>query len=270
MRITAIDERPFFELPYFNAAGGGRVARESLPFIMARADHLPSGVGALIAAADLQGRDIGDGVTPGPLLLGIAVVEALRRLASEGRLPGLSQSGVLLAGDLYAEPGAIKRGGNGDVLGVWSAFAEECRWVAGVAGNHDVFGESPQDLKEFKKNPKVSLLHGEHSERDGIRIAGICGVFGNPRRPFRNEEPAWKAAFDRLLAARSEVLILHEGPDIPGDDSKGSPFIRAQLLRSRDLLVICGHTHRNAPLAELGNGVQVLNVDSRVVILLAE
>ena len=33
-----------------------------------------------------------------------------------------------------------KRGGSGDVTGVWLAFADIFQWVAGVAGNHDTFG----------------------------------------------------------------------------------------------------------------------------------
>jgi len=42
------------------------------------------------------------------------------------------------------------------------------------------------------------------------------------------------------------------------------------LLRRRDCLVIRGHAHWKQPFVEFENGLQVLNVDARIVILTSD
>jgi hypothetical protein len=61
---------------------------------------------------------------------------------------------------------------------------------------------------------------------------------------------------------------MHDGPDSPSDGFRGSPLLREYLEFAGPKLVVRGHAHWKRPLAELQNGVQVLNVDARVVILL--
>ncbi|MCY1079020.1 metallophosphoesterase family protein [Archangium lansingense] len=70
-----------------------------------------------------------------------------------------------------------------------------------------------------------------------------------------------------MLRPSPEVLVLHEGPDEPSTERRGSPAIRAELEAREELLVICGHSHWDEPLAELSGGAQVLNVDGRAVLL---
>ena len=64
-----------------------------------------------------------------------------------------------------------------------------------------------------------------------------------------------------------DILILHEGPNGPDAKLIGNQSIRAELATANELLVICGHSHWKVPMTTLFPGVQVLNVDSRVVVL---
>ena len=68
----------------------------------------------------------------------------------------------------------------------------------------------------------------------------------------------------------SDILLLHEGPSIPRRGFRGSEEIAEYLegMESGPGLVVCGHCYWEEPLGEIpGKGIQVLNVDSRVVIL---
>lgn len=116
--------------------------------------NLPAGIEAVVATSDLQGRE-GPGTEPkNSRLLGQAVAEEIELLSSLRELPPLANTGVILAGDLYAREGLDRRGGSGDAREVWRGFAERCRWVSGVAGNHDLFGNTPSvpDFKAFLKS----------------------------------------------------------------------------------------------------------------------
>ena len=192
----------------------------------------------------------------------------LETLCAAALLPPLGTVGILLCGDLHAW--ADKRGGSGDVRGVWKAFARRCAFVAGVAGNHDKFGESPRDLAKFRQERAVHFLDGDCAEVAGARIAGISGVIGNPRRPFRRDEPAFVDAVARLCALRPDFLLMHDGQDVPTLNLKGNPAVRVVLEKAGPELVIRGHAHWDPPLVELAGGTQVLNVDSRVVLLTQE
>jgi hypothetical protein len=265
MRILSIESTPFSSLPYLNAAGKGRVEEVALPFVRARVDRLPDGVDAIVAAADLQGRELVKNwraYLPGGRipLLGFAVARRLEELALEGELPPLERVGVLLGGDLYTVPTLDRRGGLGDVGPVWAALAERCAWVAGVLGNHDeVDGRPPH------------LLDGDVRSFGGVRIGGVGGIIGDARKPNRKGEDRFLDAIGRVITAGADVLLMHEGPDA-GAPLIGHPAIRAtleQLARWRKPmpLVVCGHSWWPVPLAELDGGVQVLKVDARVVVL---
>ncbi len=60
---------------------------------------------------------------------------------------------------------------------------------------------------------------------------------------------------------------MHDGPDVPEFGYRGTSPIREALELLDRPLVIRGHAHWENPLAEFANGLQVLNVDARVVIL---
>ncbi len=97
-------------------------------------------------------------------------------------MPSLDRTGVLVAGDMYTVPGADKRGGTGDVRSVWYAFADRFRWVAGVAGNHDLFG-TPKQLAALTLERTAHVLDGSVVELDGLSVGGVSYVSGRRRKP---------------------------------------------------------------------------------------
>jgi hypothetical protein len=238
-----------------------------LPILSGTVDALPGELMGLLVTSDLQG------VAPLPseggalALLGQVLAEHLAGLAEAGELPPLRQIGVLLAGDMYSSPGGDQRGATGDVRRVWQAFTERFRWVAGVGGNHDLFG-TQRERERFTTLPGVHFLDGTAAELDGLRIGGVSGIIGNPKKPGRRDEETFFDMLDRALFSRPELLVLHEGPDVPRTRRPGTARIRELIeVARRDLVVICGHAHWHEPLAQLDSGCQVLNVDARAVLL---
>lgn len=266
MRITSIQPELIQEIPFLNAGRGpGSFYRDSLPVHHGFVDALPEGMSAIIVTADLQGRETfeSSGGRPirllGEVLPAVLVQEIIPNLGiGDGRI------GVLLAGDFYTVPALDKRGGSGDVREVWQAFANEFDWVAGVAGNHDLFGDTATRPRFARP---IHFLDDDTVIIEDISIAGLSGIPGNPRRPWRRTEVDFVETLELLLCDSPAMVIMHDGPDVPGGGHRGSPRIRQALEQSEPTLVIRGHAHWKEPLAELSNGTQVLNVDARVVLL---
>ena len=72
------------------------------------------------------------------------------------------------------------------------------------------------------------------------------------------------------LLPSPHIMLMHDGPDAPKHGGKGSFRIRQVLEAASATLVVRGHAHWKEPLCQLANGTQVLNVDSRAVILTRE
>jgi len=265
MKILSIDEGPFKTWPYQSASPRGRAETVWFPLLRGTVDTLPSEVSALLVLSDLQG------VAPHALhegavaLLGEVLADELAILGELGELPPPGSIGVVLAGDLYSAPLANVRGASGDVRSVWLAFAERFRWVAGVAGNHDTFG-SAREQERFRQRPGIHLLDGEVADLEGLRVGGVGGIIGNPGKTGRRSEEDFLQTLDGVLREAPELLVLHMGPDAPEAGARGSPAVREQV-GTRTPLVVCGHAHWKVPLATLSGGAQVLNVDSRAVLL---
>lgn len=258
VQIDAFDEQPIREVQYLNASSRGGTEVERLPILRATlAAPLADELDALIACSDLQG------ISPGPGgrsdLLGVHIAEILEELAVDSIIPPAARIGVLLAGDLYSVPAANKRGGYGDVSDVWVAFAERFAWVAGVAGNHD-------DISRVATlGEKCHLLDGTTAEVDGLTIGGVGGIIGNKRKPGRRSEEEQLDLIEQV--GSSDIVLLHEGPQ--GDPRQlGSLSIRQTLEKVPTAFTICGHNHWIEPLATHAGG-QILNVDTRVVVLVA-
>ena len=134
-----------------------------------------------------------------------------------------------------------------------------------MAGNHDTFGSNDNLRPKFR--PPLHFLDGDVKDIDGISIAGISGIIGNPKRPWRKYDDDYLATVESALNRHPKILLMHDGPNSPEDGYQGSPRIRQTLEQGPPTLVVRGHSHWKNPLAKLSNGTQVLCVDARVVIL---
>lgn len=269
MKIQSISTELIRDIPFLNAGkGAGSFYVDRLPVHLGVVDELPGELDAIVATADLQGRerfqDAGGGP---PRLLG----EVLPKRLAEETLPELRisplRTGVLLAGDFYTVPALDRRGGSGDVTKVWQAFGKEFAWVAGVAGNHDTFGDDLHPARHSTGN--LHYLDQRRVTLNGLRIAGLGGIIGNTRRPHRRSIDEYIDCLGELLNEPADILITHDGPDKQEDGCRGSPAIREALELMAPSLVVRGHAHWTTPLVDLAGGTQVLNVDARVVILRA-
>ena len=270
MRVIALEEAPIHQVSYRTVGAGGRVVFTSAPVVVARVDALSEGLEAVIVTSDLQGvAPVDSGEAP-PALAGVLVAEDMALLCAGGDIPPAERTGVILAGDLYARAALDRRGGRGDARPVWRAFAERFRWVVGVPGNHDGYGATVEEARAFQSEPGIHLLDGATVHLDGLDIAGLGGIVGNPRRDHRRALETFVAEADRLIATQPDLLLFHEGPQGPGPDQPGHPVLTQHLAHRADPLIVCGHNHWDAPLAELESGLQVLNVDARVVVLVCD
>jgi len=115
----------------------------------------------------------------------------------------------------------------------------------------------------------MHFLDGDAAQVGGFRIAGIGGIIGKPTRPNRRTEEDYLATLHSLLHPSPDVLLIHEGPDGSEPGQWGLSRVR-EILSASDLkLVIRGHAHWDVPFAELPSGLQILNVDARVVVMTA-
>lgn len=260
MRIISFNTTPVAALAYRNSKpGGGGTFIASLPVFTAVVDSLPAGLDAVVLTSDLQGRELS-----GSRLVGEALAPWL---VAEGIVPRPEASIALLAGDLYASPRADERGSTGDVRTVWRAFANTFAAAAGVAGNHDLFGD--QTMVAFAKSEAVHLLDGACATVRGLRVGGVSGIVGKITKPNRKDDEAFIRMLEDVLLHTPDVVVLHQGPDGPSPRDKGSASVRATLTAAETPpLVVFGHCHWDAPFHEEGRS-QLVNVDGRVVVLRA-
>jgi len=270
MKIIEFPPRSALTIRYLNAGRSvGQFYEDQLPIHVAKVDRLPEGMSALVVTADLQGRELFEEAPQGSIrLLGEALPQRLvREVFPALSINATGRVGVLLAGDFYTVPALDRRGGDGDVTRVWHAFAEQFDWVAGVPGNHDTFGPTPKSRPRFPE--RMQFLDGDAVEVEGLRIAGLGGIIGNINRPHRRNQLDYLATLEGLLKPPPDIVLMHEGPDGPARGQRGLSQAREILLASKASLVIRGHAHWDQPFVEYPCGLQILNVDARVVILTA-
>jgi hypothetical protein len=268
MQIISISHSPIHQIHYLTAASGGvGVIARYLPILSAEVDLLPNNLEAIIVTSDLQGIDPNN-----QQLLAYLLLEELENLAESGKIPSLKNTGIILAGDLYAE--VNRRGGVvGDVREIWLAFNRRFRWVAGVAGNHDSFGNTPLEIQIFQQSRNIYYLDGEIKINGELSLAGVSGIIGKKGKPFRRTEKEFLKTIRELLKRSPDVLILHEGPNYPQGNLVGQESIRRELETinlTNDLLVICGHSYWKLPMIVLANGIQVIKADGRAIVIQAK
>jgi len=261
MRILTHNPEPLQRIGYHNASSAGKPEYVRLPVTTGTISGKFAGLSALVLTADLQGRERVYNLPIGqePPLLGETVAHDLERLGASAMLPPADEVGVILAGDFWADPNSRRRGGLGDVAPVWNAFARSFRWVAGVLGNHDKLHRT-----QFANQ---DLLDGETVERDGLRIGGVGGIVGVKGKPGRKPADDFLIQLHEVMERRPDLVILHMGPDSPETGLLGNEAVRETIEEYPPTLVVCGHVHTEEPIHQLGNGTQVVNVDSRTIIM---
>lgn len=256
LRITKIESEPFHTLRYLTAGPKGKPVHVQLPFYRAEAEGLPSSIRAVVLTSDLQGREIG----PENRLLGCALADELVVLHNKGIIP--KPSLIAVCGDLYEYSDCHKRGGTGPVDEVFYALNRVCDQVVGVLGNHDELAQRDAALE-----PNISILDGTHSSMLGLRIGGLSGIIGDPKRHLRRSEDEFLKRLESLTSKSPNLLLLHQGPDDPELSRRGDPSVRLSLETGYAGLTVFGHTRWHGyPLITLGSG-QALNVDGRVIIV---
>ena len=262
LEIVTIDPTPVAVIPYFTTATASTEPSEhELPIYAGTVRGLPAPIRSLVIASDLQGVV---GNPSSSVLLGEAVAEYLE-VVYELYFPGFAsqQALALLCGDLYANP--TKRGASGNPFRVWEAFNTACAATIGIAGNHDDFGS---DLARVQSLDRAQLLTQGTVVTQGLRVAGLSGIIGRPDKNFRLGEAAYLKGVAALLQQTPQVLLTHLSPRIDAKELPGEAQLTAVLAKGPRALVLCGHSHW--PTVEpqlLANGTQVLNADSKVIIL---
>jgi Icc-related predicted phosphoesterase len=271
MRINRLESQAIAKFPFLNA---GRRANDffvdQLPVYRATVDELPDSMDAIIATADLQGLESMPEAPDRPLrLLGEVLPDLLEDVLESLGINSGNRVAALMAGDFYTYPDLRGRGGTGDVTRVWETFADHYGWVLGVAGNHDTFGSQHSHRPNWR-GPYVHMMDGDRVNLDGLKVAGLSGVIGNPRKNFRRTQDDYLESLELLLSEPTDIALMHEGPHAPDKHCRGVIEITDIVERTRPALVVRGHKHWPKPLVELECGVQILNVEATVVILVRE
>lgn len=253
------------ELPYSNAASGGGTEFGSLPLMRIETTGVvPDGLEGLLLTADQQG------VAPVPSregalgLLGEAFADWYTALAEQERVPLPSAVGALVAGDMYSDPFARKRGATGDVGPAWDAFAHAFAWTAGVAGNHDLF--TSRIARHTVRRSHVALLDGDTTQFDGLRIGGVSGIVGKKGKVNRRTPASFRAALTDVLVQDPHIVVLHEGPPGLGDGQRGQVEVEDPLRDLPPTLLVSGHVHWRTPWSQ-DDATTHINVDGRAVLL---
>lgn len=264
---------PLHQIAYRYARKGGGVAVEGdLQISTLQVSGVPAGLDGIVLAADLQGRELlpptrrnagspARNFREGRRLLGEVAAEQISELSRAGRLPSADRLGIVLAGDLWAEPGAVRRGRSGDVRPVWEAFRSCGRWVAGVRGNHDVLIESPDDAGKG-----LHVLDGNSITLDELHLGGVGGIIGNPAKQRTRTAERFVQLVQEVITEPVDVLILHNGPEGEQPTSRGSREVREALTRFPGMVVF-GHCYWPEPIEQIPGGPWLINVDSRIVVL---
>lgn len=259
LKIESVEPESSLGIPCQMASAAGGVSRLTLWLQRGRVSGLPDGLDALLITSDLQG--IGEGGR----LLGEVLADEYLLWAGEGKVPRAERVGVLLAGDLFSVPRANVRGASGDVRAVWRAFAQRYRWVAGVAGNHDTFG-TPAEESDLRRTRGLHMLDGRQVDLNGMVIGGVGGIIGKPNKLNRKIETDYRNAVQKA-GKGADILVLHEPPAGVVAGQMGRVEIRDAVESAAPRIVVCGHTRWDVPFATRPDGIQLLNVDGRAILL---
>ncbi|ANF98418.1 metallophosphoesterase family protein [Paenibacillus bovis] len=299
LEIIHIEKEPVEVLQYSTAAPGSQgVEYKQLPVYKGTLKGLPATIDAIIITSDLQGvtseglpdleketseylankhKDSPVKDTPDCLescrLLGEELAAHLELLL-QIEWPGIQKEKTLtlLCGDLYADP--LKRGASGSPISVWEAFRKTFGYTAAVSGNHDIFEDDDMEFLNISPHA-VWMLQPQLLDMANLRIAGLGGITGRPDKPNRIAIPEFLKQMARLLKKKTDIILMHQGPDDPVNHRPGDPAVRLELEKHDPILLCCGHVGWQTKddqehYARLSNGTQILNTDGKVFIFTSE
>jgi Icc-related predicted phosphoesterase len=270
VKIIEISEIAIENYPYWIVKKGGidkngnqTIQEVDLPIFLGKIAHLGENLDAIIATSDLQGIVKHDDKE---YLLGEKLPEFLS-IYLELEFPKLDKNriGILLCGDLYAN--LEKRGVGGNVQNIWREFNKYFKWVVGVAGNHDDFGNI-HEFNAFRNEQNIYYLHKDIQKIDRLNFGGISGIIGRSDKPQRVEEKEYLMSLKKMLLKQPSSILLHQSPDVKAEDLEGNEAIRKVIESSPQNLIFCGHSHWNKQLVVLENGTQIVNLDGKVLVLI--
>ncbi|MCB0037580.1 MAG: metallophosphoesterase, partial [Anaerolineales bacterium] len=243
-----------------------------IPLLHGRVNILPKGINGLLITSDLQGFEEGALAKPvnERIQLGhVVAAEVDDFLGRHPSYPPAAEVAAFLCGDFYALPSLDKRGGLGNVENVWRDFARRFHSVIGVAGNHDQFDGRFSFEGVFTHAQNITPLDRQMTTLGDLKVGGVSGVISLiHQRPWYHLPLNFLRYINTLLKHQPDILLLHEGPSLTISPHNGSLIVRQALYNvKKELLVLCGHRHWPEPLLNLTESVQVLNVDSTVVLL---
>ncbi|WP_173911892.1 metallophosphoesterase [Acinetobacter sp. Marseille-Q1618] len=264
IKITQINLEPFEYLEYFTIPHAILTAQKfQLPIYQGEVEGLSHSIDSMVVTSDLQG--ICHFEHQHSELLGVVLAEILPSMY-DIYFPDLKiqKSWAFLCGDLYAN--LEKRGSSGNPIQVWQDFSKHFQHVIGIAGNHDDFG---QDLDQLQKIENIHFLESDIIQLDGIKIAGLSGVIGRIDKNFRRSESDYLKILERFLKQKPDITLTHLSPYFEEYNFLGEVQLTNLLEKYSENLLFCGHSHWETSQAiTLKNATQVLNVDTKVFILI--
>lgn len=241
------------EVFYRSSGGNGRRGLK-LPILACRyRSHLDARP-TFLATADLQGREVG----LANRLLGEHLAEEIMELQQLGELPKLDL--CLLCGDFYDYPDLHKMGGTGDVTAAFNALSRVAELTVAVLGNHD-------EIRRESLRSNIDVLDGTVGWYGELRIGGVSGIIGNPRRNQRKTDAEFLTALRSCSRSSVDIVLLHQGPAGPTPSHAGLDLINQELSTRNDLLVLCGHCHWPDPFHTEGRNL-FCNVDARAIVFI--
>ena len=255
MKITKIDNNPFHSMPY-RSSGRNEIRYNRLPFYFAYTNSLPKGVNSIVVTSDLQGRDIKDS----DKLLGESFIDEITILEELNIIP---QSPIILScGDLYDRPELNKLGATGDVTPVLNRFSSHFSNVIAVHGNHDIINKN-------ELHSEVIVLDGNVVNKLGIRVSGVCGITGKPKKNQRKTKEDFLNTLKKACNHNSDIIMLHQSPKGTLSDQIGNEETADLLSKMGSSLIVSGHCYWENSLTTIGKN-QVLNTDSKVYVIREE
>ena len=141
--------------------------------------------------------------------------------------------------------------GAGDFCNMREGLDEAMEMLQGIMAPMIVVPGNAESADELRAaaRPNMTVLHGEGTEVDGLRLFGLG--YGVPTTPFG----AWSCDLSEDEAAKmlagceaADLLITHSPPKgvvdrTSGGLSVGSTAIHDAILRLGPRLVLCGHIH---------------------------